>query len=209
MQRSNLDKYVDYFRSLAVSHHMLQHNPLSELKDTPEPDKRFYKWDADEVIGGLRTELSFPALIIELYENQLSGASEADIRQRPSGAFTVIDHAKERNIPAQQAAYDKCEKIMMELLQQIWQDVYGTPNRKQSLCAPPFKEFLFTNANINPTGLLFQSHYGWRVEFQFEFQNNPVISTAPAEGTFHNYVVLGTDEYWLGDDEGVLGWQIN
>lgn len=209
MQQSNLDKYVDYFRSLAVTHNQLQHNPLSEVKDTPEPDKRFCKWDVDEVIGGLRTAISFPALIIELYENQLAGSSEDDIRQRPSGAFTVIAHAKEMSLPHQQAAYDTCEKIMMELLQQIWKDVYGNPERKRSLCAPPFKEFFFTNANINPTGKLFENHYGWRVEFQFEFQNNPVISSAPAEGVFSNYVVLGTDEYWLGDDEGVLGWQIN
>lgn len=205
MALSNLDIYVNYFRQLAVSHYLLQHNPATEAKDAAAPDKRFAKWNAEEVIGGLRTKMSFPALIIELYDTNVDASIEYDVRLKPKGAFTVLATAKAGHLPAEQEAYALAEQILYDLLQQIMKDHYE-PDR--NMCGTPFKEFFFDDLEIIPIGPLYENHFGYRCEFPFEFHKRYDLSAPPAAGVFDDYVVLGFDDEWLGDDAGFLGYKL-
>ena len=182
MQQNNIGKYIDYFRQLAIKHKNIQHDPTTETGDGDIEKKRFTTWSNEEVLSGLRTKISFPALLIELYENNLSSETVYDIRQRPKGSFTVLEHAATQDLSDQERAYTLAETIVYDLLKQIWQDTYG---KDVDRCQTVFKQFRY-NINITPTGKLFQNEYGFYVEFDFDFQNDIDIRIAPDPGTFIN-----------------------
>lgn len=178
---NNVNGYIDYFRQLAVRHKDLKHDPQTEIGKGKPGDKHFCIFDNNEVIQGLGgKKISTPLLGAELYDNNLSNETVYDIRQSPTGAFMVIDLAKENDFADQERAYALCEGIIYEILQQIWQEHYG-PGKDR--CTTPFKQFRF-NGQITPTGKLFTNYYGYYVQFGFELQNTIDIKTPPAEGTF-------------------------
>lgn len=180
MQQNNVSKYIDYFRQLAVKHKDLQHDTATETADGDIEKKRFAIWSNEEVISGLRTKISFPALLIEIYENNLSSETVYDVRQRPKGTFTVLEHAETNELAAIEPAYKKAETIVYDLLKRIWQDTYAPDVDR---CQTVFKQFRY-NINITPTGKLFQNEYGYYVEFDFDFQNDIDIRIAPDADTF-------------------------
>jgi hypothetical protein len=204
MEQSNVNIYVDYFRRLAMAHAEIKHNPASEENDSTVPDLHFVRWDSLQVLAGLRTKVKYPLLIIELYKNNLDAAVEYDIRQRPVGVFTVLDRADPNKAGDQERVYAKTERIVNELLQQIWADHYKPGNHG---CKSPFKDFLFNEITIEPTGKLFDNDFGWVVEFPFEFQKKYNIAKAPDEGVFDTVYILGFQNEWLGQDGAFLGWR--
>ncbi|MES2457202.1 MAG: hypothetical protein V4594_16730 [Bacteroidota bacterium] len=183
---NNLVEYVDYFRQLAVRHSDLRHNEAAETGDAPASEMHFAKWNLNEITGSLRTKLSFPAVLLELYENQTAGSTIYNIKQRPKGALTILQHVKEGSIRDEEAAYTLTEKILYDFLKQIWQDHYA-PSADR--CETPFYQFDYNGLHITPTPKLFQNEMGWRVEFPFVFQNTIDIKRPPEAGTFIDYVV--------------------
>lgn len=202
MQTGNLNDYINYFRSLAVSHNEIAHNPASEIGMAPPSQKKFATWSVDEVIGGLRSEMGFPALLLQIYETELSANSELNINNSTTGAFTIVMDAINGEIGSEHSAYALCEKIMYELLQQIHQDHYSEANRN---CSSPFKEFYFDKIDITPTGKIFTSHFGYHCEFSFSFRTKLKIGQPVADGLFSNYTILGTPEFYLGNNGAYLG----
>lgn len=178
---NNLNAYVEYFRQLAVSHKDIQHDPETEIGKGDIEKKRFCMFGSEELVSSLRTQISFPALLIELYETITSSDSVNYIHQNPSGSFMILASASEQNnVMAEQVAYAKAEEIMFDIFKKIWQDVYG---KNVDRCSTPFKSFRW-NMEITPTGKLFQNQFGWYVQFKFEFQNTIDITKAPVDGTF-------------------------
>lgn len=179
---ANLLAYTNYFRSLAVSHVDLQHDPVSETGKAGSHKKAFIVFGNEEIINGIRTELKPNVLGVELYETQLRGEAVYDIKQKPSGALMVISHANDvTNFIDVINAYAKAEEILYQLLQKIWHDHYGPSNDR---CLTPLCQFYFNTSEILPTGLVFDSYYGWHIQFTFEFQKNNLITKSPAEGVF-------------------------
>ncbi len=179
---SNITTYINYFRNLAASNAAINHDPASETNDSAPGKKKFARWSAEEVITGLRTKLGWPALLIELYDTDLTAATVYDIKQRPKGAFTVLQHAGLNVFAEEEAAYDLCEEIVYDLLKQIWQHHHGASAEG---CATPFKKFDFNAINIVPVGPLFDGcKIGYRVEFDFELHQTLNITVAPAPGKF-------------------------
>lgn len=180
---SNIRAYIDYFRKLATWHQGIQHNPYSETGDAPVETKHFCKWNAEEVISGLRTAVSFSpaALLIELYDTNLKADNAYDIKQRPKGAFTVLCKAEPKSMADEERAFTLAETITYDILRKLWDDHHG---HGQCLCETPFYRFWFDRLEIIPVGPLWENCYGFRCEFEFEFQQAFRITEAPADGTF-------------------------
>ena len=175
----NVTTYVDYFRQLAVRHKELKHDPQTEIGKGNPKDKRFTTFGNNEVIAGLRTQVSFPALYIELYDESGNGENAYDIRQKPKGSFMVLEHAENGNFVDELRAYAVTEEIVYDILKQLYQDhAPGT-----DACVRPFKNFSW-NYEKTPTGKLFENEYGWYVQFDFEFNKTVDITAPPAAGTF-------------------------
>jgi len=173
-------EYINYFRQLAIAHKDIRHNPLSETDEAPPASKHFTRIAIEEVLKGLRSAVGFPCLCLELYQNETSAENTISIKSLPSGAFMVIDHPENDSFAAEEAVMAKTERIVYELLQQIWQD--HKPG--SDICARPFKFFDFNKVLIEPVGPVFTGEYGYRVEFSFESQKPIDITKPPAEGTF-------------------------
>ena len=133
--------------------------------------------------------------MLQLYEVDTAAATEYDIRRRPKGSFAVITETKNNDLPAEEAAYELTERIANEILQQIWADHY-TPGVE--ICARPFNNFDFNTISMVPTGKIFKSHFGWNVDFDFEFQQDVNLGQPPPTDYFDNYIVLGYKDTYLG-----------
>lgn len=164
---NNTHKYTDYFRKMAVFHPDIAHDINTELQDGAIGTKKFARWNAEEAITGLRTQIGTPALLLELFEINSAAANVHDVRFRPTGAFTIIDQAIKGDFNDEERAYQVTERIAIDVLTKIHEHHYG-PQAKR--CETPFKEFRFNNLLITPVGPLFTNHFGWRVEFEFEFR---------------------------------------
>lgn len=178
MSNTNVQLYIDYFRQLAVHHHLLQHDPAAENGDGTS---HFARWSADEVVNGLRTKFGFPALLLEMYEITTQAEIAYDIKGDYHGAFTVVDEAMASNTTDEVLKLASTETIMFDFLKQIWQDHYGANIDRATT---PFQYFHFDKVQIMPVGPLFDNVFGWRVEFSFDLRQKQNITTPPADGTF-------------------------
>lgn len=163
----NAHTYTDYFRRLAVYHPDIAHDVNTEVQDNEVGIQKFTKWNAEEVVTGLRTKLGFPALLLEMYEVQSAASNVYDVRFRPKGAFTILDHVKSKDFIDEERAIQATEKIVTDILTKIWEHHYKPDVDR---CNTPFKDFNFNTLQITPVGPLFSNEFGWRVEFDFEFR---------------------------------------
>ena len=194
---NNVTAYINFFRQLAIAHQGILHNPNSETQsDAPVGSKHFTKVSVDEVLTGLRTSVGWPCLMLELYETDTNAEIVYDIRKRPKGAFMVLVHPADQSIAEEENCYAVAESIVYDLLKQIWQVHYGVGMYG---CTTPFKEFNFDKINITPVGPLFDREFGYRVEFDFEFQQDIDLAVAPAEGVF-----VFIDTVLIDIDQGAL-----
>lgn len=148
---------MNYFRSLAINHPLLLHDPASETNDS-HATKHFTRFNTDEIITGLRTKVAFPALGVEIFEQ--SGGHWR-------GAFIVFDHARD-SYNDEVRALDLTERIMRYLVPQIYQD---TAN-----CRTPFEFANMLEADVISFGPVFDREFGWRCEFGFRWKNEPLIN---------------------------------
>lgn len=164
---NNTNKYIDYFRKMAAYHPDIAHDVNTEIQDNSIGLKKFARWSADEAITGLRTKMGFPALLLEMFEIDSTAANVFDVRFRPKGAFTIVDEAKIGDYNDEERVYQTTEQIAIDILTKIWEHHYSQLDKR---CETPFKEFRFNNLTITPVGPLFTNHFGFRVEFEFEFR---------------------------------------
>lgn len=173
--------YISYFRSLAVAHNQIQHDAATEAGGGNANRKRFTTMGPNEIVLGLRNQVVFPALLIELYEHHMSSEMIYDIRKNTEGAFMVLANYTLNDMKSMEQAYQLTEAITEELLQKIWDDHYG-PSKVE--CGTPFKSFDFSKLEMIPTGHLFQNQCGYHVSFKFQLHNTRNIAQSPAPGTF-------------------------
>ena len=169
MPESNVTRYIDYFRKIAQYHPLIAHDPASETADSEPGKKKFARWSADDLATGIRNKVGYPALMIELFETSTAGATVNDIKIRPRGAFTILEHAIAGNINDEERAYSLAYVIAMDILCKIWEQHYG---KNADKCTTVFKSFRFESLKIDPIGPVNENEFGYRVEFDFEHWDN-------------------------------------
>lgn len=174
----NITTYTNYFRNLAVTHHLLQHNPASETGDGPIGSQRFARFGADEVLTGLQSSVTFPALLIENYETKFAAASAEFVGKRNFGAFSVFASANPQNASEVEAAFALTQQIMDDLLARLYAD-----HSEEDHCNFPLGNLDVNSLQVTPVGMVFTREYGYRCEFQFTDNSNN-ITQPPAPGTF-------------------------
>lgn len=178
---TQIETFTDYFRQLAIRHKDIRHDPATEDGGGEIGGRRFSYWSAANVISGMRAQLGFPALMLELYETELDASNMANIKQLPKAAITVLAHAEGSGMKPEESAYTVAETIMISIIQQIYQDHHGPD---AGPCSKPFARIEFDKAPIMPTGKVLTNEYGWRFEFSFEFARTFDLTKPPIAGTF-------------------------
>ncbi len=181
MATINITGYINYFRQLAIHHVDLQHDPASETGDAAPGSKKFTRWSAEEVLTGLRSAVSFPALMLELYETTTKSEMNLDVKNDHSGAFTVLASAQPGSQTSEIEAFTKAQEITTDLLQKIWDDHYGPGANR---CSAPLNFFDFDGLQITPVGPLINNEFGYRVEFKILPVADKTYCKPPAEGRF-------------------------
>jgi len=174
--------YINYFRSLAIAHKDLRHNPLSETGDGPVGSMHFTKVSPEQVLKALRTGIGFPCMAIELYDTQMESQVSSDIKPKTSGAFMIIDNPASQSAADEDAVFGKTERVTYDILKQIYQDVLS-PGADDE-CAAPFEFFEFDKLSITPVSRIFGGQSGYRTVFDFELKKTLNINVPPEAGTF-------------------------
>ncbi len=172
------EEYIDYFRKLAVSHKDLQHNTATEAGG--EGNKAFARFSADEIVTGQRTMVGERVLYLELFETTYTG-DPYSIQGAKSGAFAVYQQGAQNDFVKEEECFVNTERIMEDLLNQIWQDHYGKGIKR---CKTPFSYFYFDKDSVIPVGPIFNWYFGWRCEFSFKPGNVRDFTKPLPEGTF-------------------------
>jgi hypothetical protein len=120
---------VKYFEELASKH--------IEIKHTAK-EKHFYRFELDEVITGLCSNIKYPALILESYDFNYSESGSDNIRKKRSGAFILLDRVSDmKDFNRIHEVWDAMELIGDDILVKMKAD-------KESRLVPVLRDF-----NIN------------------------------------------------------------
>jgi hypothetical protein len=178
---TNVESYIDYFRQLAVKHKDLVHDIASESGNGSPGSCSFSRWNATDLIKGMRTSVAPTCLLLELYEENYKAEHAFNVQGNLMGAFSVVSEAKTNDPQDEERAYAVTETIMAQLLNKIWHDHYG---KGKTLCASPFKFFELAGAERVPIGPVLTNAYGWRFQFSFTLSNNYNITQDLPQGIF-------------------------
>ncbi len=170
---TNVESYINYFRQLAVKHKDLVHDIASESGNGAPGSCSFSRWNATDLVKGLRTSVANTCLLLEMYEETLKAEHAHNIQGDYMGAFSVVSEAKQNDALDEERAYAATETIMKQLLNKMWHDHFG---KGKNLCTSPFKFLELNRAERVPIGPVLTNAYGWRFQFSFTLSNNHNIT---------------------------------
>lgn len=172
--------YFSYFRSLAVSHKDLLHDPATETGNGPAGRKRFARFSVEEIISGITDKIKFPALLVDQFElKTVPGGLDPD--ELYAGALTVFSTADPESAAQIEKAFDESANILGDIIRKMYQDHEGNG---VDMCNSPFERIFFDRLQIMPIGPALDSQFGWRCEFEFRLRHKVNITVPPAAGTF-------------------------
>lgn len=104
----SISSYIEYFRRIATEHYEIN---------------GFYMMDINEILGGLRSTVKYPALILE----NLSGNYMASNLDNPleviNGGFLIIDHLPNPDdFQGEVAIIDRMKEIGRQVIARMLQD---------------------------------------------------------------------------------------
>lgn len=144
---------VDYFENLARNHTSIQHTDTS---------KHFFRFELEEVLSGLPSEVRYPALILEGYRFGFDDDKSDNPVKKREGAFILIDHIPDPgDFSAIHEVWDELELIGDDILARIR---YDKSNRTS-----PVRDFRLPSVSGTLLATEFGGLYG--IRFTFEITN--------------------------------------
>ena len=151
---------VEYFEKLASEH--------IEIKHTVK-DKHFYRFELDEVLTGMCSNIKYPALILEAYDFNYSESNSDNIRKKRSGAFILIDKVSDmKDFNKIHQVWDKLELIGDDILVKMKAD-------KESRLVPVLKEFNINECTGTPLSITELGQHGIRFSFNLGCAVNNIV----------------------------------
>lgn len=143
---SSAAAFQNYMKSLAVHNKDLNHRST---------EKHFFRKELEEFYLGFRSDVNFPALILESAELAFSDAPRNAFKER-SSAFLVVDSYENDDDYDQIAeALDRCERIGDEILRKFLADA------EDSSCLE-VKSFKLSDCTVFPVQNQNERYIGYR-----------------------------------------------
>lgn len=158
------DKYIEYFRRVAEIHPLIRHDRKAELPDGKVGAKRFTIFSMDDIARNTRSAIATsPVLHLHMYDIRPRGEGY-DFKLKHAAGFLVTMEVPEGDIVGQQYAYTTCQQIVMDIINLLRGDRFqdAAENRWE------FGNILWNESEINATGAILASRYGYFVQFPFE-----------------------------------------
>lgn len=153
----NFSEYVDYFRTCAINHKVIAHNPPTV--------NSFYRMDIEEVLNGLRAKLASTSLILENPELFYDDLLSDNKRKIWRGAYLIVKQAKKNDFDDETQVLSDTLTIGEEVLSKLFND--SQKHRKNNTYTPAIGTFHPERVRIQKVGPLFDNYYGWRFEIEF------------------------------------------
>lgn len=153
----NFTEYVNYFKTAAINHKVIAHNPPTV--------NSFYRMDIEEVLNGLRTKLSSVSLILENPEVYTEDMLSDNRRKLWRGAFLIIKQAKRNDFDDEALVLNDTMEIGEEVLSKMVNDAQKYRSNKSY--TPAIGGFDPNRVRYQKIGPIFDNYYGWRFEIEF------------------------------------------
>jgi hypothetical protein len=151
---------VKYFEKLASEHIEIKHTAI---------EKHFYRFELDEVLTGLCSNIKYPALILEGYDFNYSESNSDNIRKKRSGAFILIDKVKDmKDYNKIHEVWDSMEVIGDDLLVKMKAD-------KESRQVPVLRDFNINECEGVPLAVPQLGQHGVRFTFNLTSPVNNIV----------------------------------
>jgi hypothetical protein len=163
---------VDYFETLAILHKGIQHT---------EEEKHFFRFELEEMLTGMKSNLNYPALILEGYDFNFVDEDSDNLQKRVSCAFMLLGKVSDKgDYDAIHNLWDKLEEIGDEIVVKILSD----KRDRQTDCLAYFHARSITGTPITDMNLI---HYGFRYAFELSWpvcnDVNPEVWYANVDGS--------------------------
>jgi hypothetical protein len=141
---------VSYFEKIASEHIEIRHTAAK---------KHFYRFELDEVITALCTNINYPALILESYDFNYGDSQSDNIMKHRSGAFILIDRVPD------QGDYNKIHEVW-DNMEQIGDDILVRMRSDKALRnEPAVRDFNISASEGMPFNVKSLGQYGVRFTF--------------------------------------------
>lgn len=153
----NEDQYIEYFASLASSHHQLQH-----MKDGHK--SFFYVEDAMNLLEfdeALRNMSGSTAMLLVAEDGELDDNESENHVDQMEGSIFILAQVKEHGRTVREARAF-CKPIIMDFVAKMRKD-----SRKQQIIAGKLVHFRVSNLPYHKVGPMNGNWYGYMVSFRF------------------------------------------
>lgn len=141
---------VNYFEDLAASHVDIRHT-INE--------KHFFRIELDEILTGMRSQIKYPALILEGYDFNFVDQNSDNVHKRINSAFVLVDLVTDKgNYDKIHETWQRMEEIGDEICIKILHDKRG---RQTDILSYFHMSDVRGNLLVDSNLL----HYGVRYEF--------------------------------------------
>jgi hypothetical protein len=150
-----------YWQKAATNNLLIQHT---------ESSKHYCSFTAEEALSALKN-IKSPALCLELPEMNLSDGLSDNVRLVSKGAILVLKHAKQGDNAMISQAFLDTEVIVLQLESKMLNDRRRANESDRLSPEKDMKHLDLNKVRWVDVGPVFDSMYGWRLEFEF---NGPV-----------------------------------
>lgn len=149
-----------YFENIARAHVDILHSTK---------DKHFYRFELDEVLTGICSNIKYPALILEAYDFNYRESGSDNIRKRRSGAFILIDKVSDmKDYNKIHEVWDHMEVIGEDILVKMKAD-------KESRLVPVLRDFNINECEGTPLAIPQLGQHGVRFTFNLTSPVNSIV----------------------------------
>ena len=160
---TDINSYVEYFRTLAAEH--------KEIND-------FYMMDINEPLNALRSNIKYPALILTSLSGNFEASNLDNILDLINGGFLIIGHLDQiDNFSGEMQLVSKMKQIGTEIIARMLHDHL----KCESLALKAIPGFNINNVSYEVLGPVFDNDFGVLYSFK-------VINTIDFEYIQSNWV---------------------
>lgn len=154
---------VTYFRIIAEKHVEIKHSATA---------KHFYRFELDEVLTGMCSNIKYPAFILEAYDFNYNESNSDNIRKKRMGAFIILGKVKDmKNFDEIHELWDLCEEIGDDILIKMRED-------KESGSYPVLRDFNINECNGVPLSVAVLGQHGMRFSFNLDSAVSNLVNPA-------------------------------
>ena len=147
---TDINSYVEYFRTLAREH--------KELND-------FYMMDINEPLDALRSNIKYPALILTSLSGNFEATNLDNILDLISGGFLIIDHLDQiDDFSGEMQLVSKMKQIGTDIIARMLHDHL----KCEPLAVKAIPGFNINSVSYEMLGPVFDNDYGMMFSFKLQ-----------------------------------------